>query len=156
MTNLKEKITFYLRKNRELLDDFYLLRLRLCLKKEINENSCTNLENIINEIKFIIYEQSHDCENVLEIYNFLKILQKTNEKNKILEIRRYLNSYLDTLIQGLVVNEKYYNIINSVKDFEKISPHNIIFGDVKEKRKKIEKKLVLVHTSQNSVKEDAL
>lgn len=157
MNNLIHKINAYLNKNIELLDNLYLIRWKLWFVKITHNKSNKHLDPIIKEIKFIIKELLSDRDNILEICDFLKLLQKTNQTDQLYEISKYLRFYLDALNQGLVVIEGYCEYIqNALKD-SKIRFYSTKFCKVSEKREDIDnKKLILVYTNKKGGRKNGL
>ncbi len=157
MINLTHKIHSYLDKNIEMLDKLYLIRWKLWFVKITNDRSNKHLDSIIEEIKYIIKELLSDRDNILEICDFLKSLQKTHQTDQLYEISKYLRFYLDALNHGLVVVERYYKYIqNSLKD-SKIRSYSTEFCKVSEKRKDIDnKKLILVYTNKKGGRKNGL
>ena len=157
MINLTHKIHSYLDKNIEMLDKLYLIRWKLWFVKITNDRSNKHLDSIIEEIKYIIKELLSDRDNILEICDFLKLLQKTHQTDQLYEISKYLRFYLDALNQGLVVIEGYCEYIqNALKD-SKIRSYSTEFCKVSEKRKDIDnKKLILVYTNKKGGRKNGL
>ncbi len=156
MNNLEQRVENFLLDNTDLIDKLFILKINLKIKKILRLSTPTNdLDTFIWEIKYLIEKQKGDRDDVLVLRDYVALLEKNGETEKILPLRQKLSLYIEELQRGLIINEIYIDDVNaSIKQYQdnEISP-NITFDDVLKVRENINNKhLVLIKKNERKIK----